>query len=93
MCDNNHGHDHHHHEHGCECHGGDKLEGKAKEVETLRILLAHWIEHNKSHEEGFREWADKAKTLGKDDVSAFIEKAADSLAAASEALLEAKKHM
>jgi hypothetical protein len=92
MCNS---HQRHEHSQGscCGCQGGNKLEGKAKEIETLRILLAHWIEHNNSHEEGFREWVVKAKDLGKGDVSTFIEKAADALAAASEALLEAKKHM
>lgn len=66
---------------------------KEKDIETLKILLAHWIEHNNSHEEGFREWADKAKNLGKAEVSQLISKAADSLKAASNYLLEAKKHM
>ncbi|AYO31283.1 MAG: hypothetical protein PWR06_2387 [Thermoanaerobacteraceae bacterium] len=64
-----------------------------KEIETLRILLAHWIEHNKSHEENFREWADKSEKLGKAKVSEMISKAADSLNAASGYLLEAKKYI
>ncbi|WP_286680465.1 hypothetical protein [Tepidanaerobacter sp. EBM-49] len=66
---------------------------KEKDIETLKILLAHWIEHNNSHEEGFREWADKAKNFRKTEVSELISKAADSLKAASDYLLEAKKHM
>lgn len=64
-----------------------------KEIETLRILLAHWIEHNKSHEENFREWADKSEKLGRAKVSEMISKAADSLNAASGYLLEAKKYI
>ena len=91
MCNNDHSHEHTH-EHGS-CHDSGKLEGPAREIETLRILLAHWIEHNDSHAEGFREWSVKAKALGKDEVSAYIEKAAAALKSASEALLEAKKHM
>ncbi|TZE80614.1 hypothetical protein [Calorimonas adulescens] len=64
-----------------------------KDIETLSILLAHWIEHNKSHEENFREWADKSEKLGKTKVSEMISKAADSLNAANLYLLEAKKHI
>jgi len=64
-----------------------------KDIETMRILLAHWIEHNKSHEENFREWAVKSEKLGKAKVSEMISKAADSLKAASCFLLEAKKYI
>lgn len=64
-----------------------------KDIETLRILLAHWIEHNKSHEENFRQWAEKSEKLGKAEVSEMITKAADALKAASDFLLEAKKHI
>ena len=67
--------------------------GKNKEVETLRILLAHWIEHNNSHEQGFREWAEKVEKIEKVKASEMISKAADSLKAASDYLLEAKKHI
>lgn len=92
MCKKHHGH-HHSQDHGCGCHGSDSLKGRDKEIETLRILLVHWIEHNDSHEEGFREWVTKARELGKEEVANYIEKAADALKSASEALLEAKKHM
>ena len=74
-------------------HCCSSCKGKDKDIETLRILLAHWIEHNKSHEEGFREWAEKAEKLGKAEVYKMISKAADSLKAASDYLLEAKKHI
>lgn len=77
------------HQHQCCCCS----QGKNKDEEMLRVLLAHWIEHNNSHEEGFREWADKAGKIGKDEVSKLIGKAADSLKAASDFLMEAKKHM
>jgi hypothetical protein len=66
---------------------------QGKDIETLRVLLAHWIEHNNSHEENFREWAQKADNLGKKKVSEFIVKSADALKSASDFLLEAKKHI
>lgn len=30
------------------------------EIEKLRVLLPHWIEHNGEHAEEFREWAGRA---------------------------------
>jgi len=30
------------------------------ELEKLRILIPHWIEHNTEHSDEFREWAEKA---------------------------------
>jgi predicted RNA-binding protein len=27
----------------------------------LRILLNHWVQHNKEHSQEFREWAEKVK--------------------------------
>jgi len=66
-------------------------EGHDNDIQTLKILLAHWIEHNKSHEESFRKWAEKAKALGKRECAEYIEKAADLLLKAGDALFEAKK--
>ena len=34
----------------------------------LKILLGHWIEHNKEHCQEFQEWADKMKSLGEPEV-------------------------
>jgi len=74
-------------------HGHIHDHPQEKDIETLRILLAHWIEHNNSHEENFREWARKAENLGKKEVSELITKSADALKSASGFLLEAKKHI
>jgi hypothetical protein len=30
------------------------------EIEKLRVLLPHWIEHNGEHAGEFREWANRA---------------------------------
>ena len=38
------------------------------EKEKLKILLNHWIEHNREHSEEFRKWADKARSSGQDRV-------------------------
>jgi hypothetical protein len=85
-----HGHDHdhnhdHHHSHG------ESIENK--DEKTLKILLVHWVNHNESHEEGFREWVDKAKSIGKEETANYIEKAIEYMKKANEMLIEAKKNM
>ncbi len=45
--------------------------------ENLSHLIEHWIEHNESHIQSFREWAQKAKKDG------FLEAAEDILEAAN----------
>lgn len=89
-----HGHDHDHdhdHIHESEHSHGDSIENK--DEKTLKILLVHWVNHNESHEEGFREWVDKARAIGKDETANNIEKAIEYLQKANEMLIEAKKHM
>ncbi|MBI6875150.1 hypothetical protein [Clostridium aciditolerans] len=102
-----HGHDHSHD--GCEhsqehVHGGHNHAHEVstdcscpsnlnKEEETLKILLGHWVEHNESHEEGFKEWIEKAKLMGKLQTAEFIQKAVGFMEEADEMLRKAKKNM
>ncbi|MBV7274964.1 zinc transporter [Clostridium sp. PL3] len=83
-------HDHHDHEHGCEVAAGENL---TKEEKTLKILLHHWVDHNKSHEESFKEWVEKSKLMNKIEVSTHIQKAIEFMEKADEMLLEAQKHI
>lgn len=96
-----HGHDHNHahgHDHshgdgcGCGC-GHDHAEVENKDEKTLNILLVHWVNHNQSHEEGFQEWVEKAKAMGKTETAECIEKAIEYMQKANEMLVEAKKNM
>jgi hypothetical protein len=41
----------------------------------LAAILEHWIKHNESHAQAYREWAQKASALAMPDVSARIEEA------------------
>ena len=88
---NHHGHDHEHEQDHCHCSGGAVAENK--DEKTLNILLVHWVNHNESHEEGFREWVDKARDMGKEETANNIEEAIKYLRKANEMLLEAKKNM
>ncbi|WP_250673657.1 hypothetical protein LZ906_013650 [Paraclostridium ghonii] len=86
---NHHGHDH---DHDHITHSGVAV-AENKDEKTLNILLVHWVNHNESHEEGFREWADKAREMGKEETAKNIEQAIEYLKKSNEMLLEAKKNM
>ena len=90
-----HGHDHDHshtHGDGCGC-GHSHAEVENKDEKTLNILLVHWVNHNQSHEEGFQEWVEKAKAMGKTETAECIEKAIEYMQKANEMLVEAKKNI
>jgi hypothetical protein len=38
------------------------------ELDKLRALLPHWIEHNAEHAAEFRNWAEKARATGWEEV-------------------------
>lgn len=59
-----------------------------KETDKLRVLIPHWIEHNKEHAEEFRDWAERAG-----DVSADILSAAEIMFQANIALETALKKL
>ncbi|NOZ25751.1 MAG: hypothetical protein GXO94_06660 [Nitrospirae bacterium] len=44
------------------------------EIEKLRRLLHHWMEHNDEHANVYRQWAGKARSFGRADVSAVLER-------------------
>ena len=90
---NHHGHDHEHDQEHCHSHCSGGAVAENKDEKTLKILLVHWINHNESHEEGFREWVEKSRAIGKSDTADYIEKAIECLQQANEMLMEAKKYM
>lgn len=54
------------------------------EIDKLRMLIPHWINHNNEHAEEFRSWSNKAG-----DASAEIENAAARMEAVNDALQKA----
>jgi hypothetical protein len=54
------------------------------EIDKLRMLIPHWIDHNNEHAEEFRSWSNKAG-----DASAEIEAAAAHMEAVNDALQKA----
>jgi hypothetical protein len=51
------------------------------EVEKLRVLIPHWIEHNEEHAEEYRQWAEHAN-----DASVYLLAAAEMVESTNKAL-------
>ncbi len=58
------------------------------EVEKLRVLIPHWIEHNEEHASEFRRWAENAGEAAPDILTA-----AQAIERANKALAEALARM
>jgi len=56
------------------------------DMERLRVLIKHWIEHNEEHAGEFRKWAEKAKSSGNSAVCDDILNSVEKLKAANEHL-------
>jgi hypothetical protein len=65
----------------------------SKDEKTLKILLSHWVEHNKSHEDNFNEWVERCTLMHKKETAKCIVKAIEFMEKANEMLMEAKKHI
>jgi hypothetical protein len=72
-----HGHDHQNHE-------------STEDLKKLLMMLEHWIEHDESHVESYREWAEKASTAGEEEIAREIHLAIDDSASVQSHLKRAK---
>lgn len=59
------------------------------EMEKLRVLLPHWIEHNRSHEAEFARWAEISRQADHEDVADLISRTIDHMRQANEELAQA----
>jgi hypothetical protein len=50
-----------------------EIKESMNDLEKLKHLLNHWREHNDDHVNAYNEWAKKAETLGKTDLSKALE--------------------
>ena len=48
-----------------------------KDLENLKHLLEHWIEHNNDHVKTYEEWASKAESLGQKDLGGILKQIAE----------------
>lgn len=56
------------------------------DIEKLRALLPHWIEHNEEHATEFGRWAKTAASVGHGDAADMIRSAARQMVQANDAL-------
>ena len=49
------------------------------EKENLKALLKYWIAHNEDHSAEFREWAEKSKAMGENEVARDIQQAVEQM--------------
>lgn len=47
------------------------------EFEKLKTLLHHWMEHNDEHAQIYRDWAEKASSLGNQELSEILSRLSD----------------
>jgi len=59
------------------------------DLQKLRVLLPHWIEHNAEHAAEFREWAERVRVAGQEGPAADIALTAEELGWANEQLAAA----
>ena len=59
----------------------------------LRILLDHWVEHNREHSQEFSQWAEKAMALGEARIGEDMLQAAQEMDKASEFLSQARSRL
>ncbi len=57
--------------------------------EKLRILLTHWVEHNREHAEELRRWAAQAEQAGEMEVASLLNDAAAEMEGVNKNLLAA----
>lgn len=74
------------------CNGGEEV-GTEEDRAKLRHLIGHWVEHNRSHEASYSEWASKAREMGDVATADLIEEAVNLMKEADELLLHALAEM
>ena len=63
------------------------------EPAKLGTLLKYWVEHNQEHSQEIKDWADKARAMGKSEVAADMLQASGAMDQASERLSQALKRL
>jgi hypothetical protein len=63
------------------------------DLDKVRALLPHWIEHNAEHAAEFRDWAERVRAMGEEEVAEEIALAAKQLGWVNEALVTAQERL
>ena len=68
-------HEHEHHAESYDINNAIKeVTGKMSDIDKIKKLLEHWIEHNRSHRDTYKEWAGKMETLLKEEEANILKK-------------------
>ncbi|MDD3619395.1 MAG: hypothetical protein RBR09_05250 [Desulfobulbaceae bacterium] len=59
------------------------------DMDKLRVLLPHWLEHNRGHGREFAKWAELMHAAGRGEIAELLERAEAWLQEADAALAEA----
>ena len=63
------------------------------DLAKLRALLNYWVEHNQEHSQEVKDWADKARTMGKLEITEEMLEAAKAMDKASVLLYQSLKKL
>jgi len=63
------------------------------EKSKLKTLLSYSVEHNEEHSQEFKEWAEKARQMGEEEVAAEILQAVGNMDRVSEILSNTLKRL
>ena len=63
------------------------------DLDKIRALLPHWIEHNAEHAAEFSQWAERIEAAGQEEVAEEIALAAKELGWVNEALTAALERL
>ena len=58
----------------------------ANDIDRVKKLLPHWMEHNAEHAEEFRQWAERVRALGAGEAADGIVRAAEAIERAHDEL-------
>lgn len=42
------------------------------DLERLKVMLEHWLEHNREHARTYKEWAERADAMGRKDIARVL---------------------
>ncbi len=75
-------HKHHHGQGHHHCHqeaSGEQpgtVGSPLSDREKLTRMLEHWVQHNEEHAQSYGKWADKARSLGEEEIHDLLQEMA-----------------
>jgi hypothetical protein len=63
------------------------------DLDKLRILLSHWVEHNREHAREFLEWAQRIEPVAEEEIVSHLRSGGQAMDKVNESLVAALKHL